>query len=114
MIMVKNVIFCIAKAKIDDPDGEFFPILLGTDRLIELFGILRTMVGNDANVQGLICCSSFLNLPVLQRSQIFWLDTLTGTVHLDASNLMHLRGNPRKFQTAPTTSNLLRGEETLN
>ena len=50
MIMVKNVIFCIAKAKIDDPDGEFFPIQLGTDRLEELFGILRTMVGNDANV----------------------------------------------------------------
>jgi hypothetical protein len=50
MIMVKNIIFCVAKAKIDDPDGEFFPIQLGTDRLEELFGILRTMVGNDANV----------------------------------------------------------------
>ena len=24
MVMVKNVIFCIAKAKTDDPDGEFF------------------------------------------------------------------------------------------
>ena len=111
MIMVKNVIFCIAKAKIDDPDGEFFPILLGTDGLEEPFGILRTRLEMTLM---LICCSSFLDLPVLQRSQIFWLDTLTGTVHLDASNLMHLRGNPRKFQTAPTTSNLLRGEETLN
>ena len=50
MIMVKNVIFCIAKAKIDDPNGDFFPIQLGTDRLEELFGILRTMVGNDSNV----------------------------------------------------------------
>ena len=50
MIMIKNVIFCIAKAKVDDPNGEFFPIQLGTDRLEELFGILRTMVGNDANV----------------------------------------------------------------
>jgi hypothetical protein len=50
MTMVKNVVFCIAKAKIDDPNGKFFLILQGTDRLEELFGILRTMVGNDANL----------------------------------------------------------------
>ena len=50
MIMIKNVFFCVAKAKIDDPDGEFWLILLGTDRLEELFGILRTMVGNDTNL----------------------------------------------------------------
>ena len=50
MIMIKNVLFCVAKAKIDNPDGEFWIILLGTDRLEELFGILRTMVGNDANL----------------------------------------------------------------
>jgi len=31
MIMVKNVLFCVAKAKTDDPDGEFWLILLGTD-----------------------------------------------------------------------------------
>jgi hypothetical protein len=50
MIMIKNILFCVSKAKIDDPDGEFWIILLGTDRLEELFGILRTMVGNDANL----------------------------------------------------------------
>jgi hypothetical protein len=50
MIMIKNVLFSVAKAKIDDLDGEFWIILLGTDRLEELFGILRTMVGNDANL----------------------------------------------------------------
>lgn len=50
MIMIKNVYFCIAKSKIDDPEGSFWIILLGTDRLEELFGILRTMVGNDANL----------------------------------------------------------------
>ena len=50
MIMIKNFLFCVAKAKIDDPDGEFWLILLGTDQLKELFGILRTMVGNDANL----------------------------------------------------------------
>ena len=49
MIMIKNVIFSIAKAKVDDPDGEFWIILLGTDHLKELFGILKTMVGTDAN-----------------------------------------------------------------
>ena len=50
MIMIKNVMFCVAKAKVDDPDGELWIILLATDRLEELFGILRTMVGNDANL----------------------------------------------------------------
>ncbi|KAF8967518.1 hypothetical protein BDZ97DRAFT_1903384 [Flammula alnicola] len=50
MIMIKNAIFCTAKAKVDNPDGEMFIILLGTDQLEELFGILRTMVGNDANL----------------------------------------------------------------
>ena len=49
-IMVKNVFFCIAKAKIDHPMQAFFIVLLGTDRLESLFGILRTMVGNDANL----------------------------------------------------------------
>ncbi|KJA25396.1 hypothetical protein HYPSUDRAFT_53262 [Hypholoma sublateritium FD-334 SS-4] len=50
MIMIKNVVFCVAKMKVNNPNGEFFIILLGTDRLEELFGILRTMVGNDANL----------------------------------------------------------------
>ncbi|KAF9552115.1 hypothetical protein CPC08DRAFT_792038 [Agrocybe pediades] len=50
MIMIKNVYFCVAKAKVDDPDSEFWIILLGTDRLEILFGILRTMIGNDANL----------------------------------------------------------------
>ncbi len=49
-IMIKNVIFCVAKAKIDDPDGKFYIVILGTDRLEELFGILRTMIGNDSNL----------------------------------------------------------------
>ncbi|KJA12558.1 hypothetical protein HYPSUDRAFT_1096618, partial [Hypholoma sublateritium FD-334 SS-4] len=50
VIMVKNIIFCVAKAKNDDMDGKLYIILLGTDRLEELFGILRTMIGNDANL----------------------------------------------------------------
>lgn len=50
IIMIKNVFFCVAKAKVDQPTGQFWIILLGTDRLEVLFGILRTMVGNDANL----------------------------------------------------------------
>jgi hypothetical protein len=50
MIMIKNVFFCVAKTKVDSPEGSFWLMLLGTDRLEELFGILRTMVGNDANL----------------------------------------------------------------
>jgi hypothetical protein len=49
-IMVKNVFFCVAKAKADYPNQPFFIVLLGTDRLESIFGILRTMVGNDANL----------------------------------------------------------------
>jgi len=49
-IMVKNVFFCVAKAKIDHPNQPFFLVLLGTDQLESLFGILHTMVGNDANL----------------------------------------------------------------
>jgi hypothetical protein len=49
-IMIKNVFICVAKAKVDHPFSPFFIVLLGTDRLESLFGILRTMVGNDTNL----------------------------------------------------------------
>jgi len=51
MIMIKNVFFCVAKVKADTANtGKFYLILLGTDRLEELFGILQTMVGNDSGL----------------------------------------------------------------
>ncbi|KJA17189.1 hypothetical protein HYPSUDRAFT_118800, partial [Hypholoma sublateritium FD-334 SS-4] len=50
MIVIKNIIFCVAKAKVDNPSSEFWIVLLGTDRLETLFGILCTMVGNDSNL----------------------------------------------------------------
>jgi hypothetical protein len=50
MIMIKNVLFCVAKANINNADREFWLIFLGTDQLEELFRILRTMVGNDTNL----------------------------------------------------------------
>jgi hypothetical protein len=50
MIMIKNVYFCVAKAKVDNPTGKFYIILLGTDRLEKHFGLVRTSVGTDCNV----------------------------------------------------------------
>ncbi|KAJ8482016.1 hypothetical protein ONZ45_g15109 [Pleurotus djamor] len=50
MIMVKNTYFCVAKTQVDNPKGKFWLVLLGTDRLEVLFGILQTMVGNNANL----------------------------------------------------------------
>ena len=50
ILMVKNIFFCVAKAKIDTPNDDFSIVLLGTDRLENLFGCLRTIIGNDANV----------------------------------------------------------------
>jgi hypothetical protein len=49
-IIIKNIFFCIAKAKMDHPLEPFFIMLLGTDCLKTLFRILRTMIGNDANL----------------------------------------------------------------
>src|SRR5258705_3058813 len=68
MIMIKNVIFCVAKAKVDNPEGEFWLILLGTDRLEELFGILRTMVGNDANLDILQLFSRLAGSPEVSNN----------------------------------------------
>ena len=48
-IMVNNVFFCIAKEKIANPNGKLYIILLGTDQLETSFGILHTIIGNDAN-----------------------------------------------------------------
>ncbi|KAJ7774629.1 hypothetical protein DFH07DRAFT_732410, partial [Mycena maculata] len=50
MIMIKNVYFCVAKTKVDIPEGKFWLILLGTDRLEVFFGLIRTAVGTDSNV----------------------------------------------------------------
>lgn len=53
MTMVKNVYFSVAKAYVANPSGKFWVILLGTDALETLFGTVRTMVGNDTNVDQL-------------------------------------------------------------
>lgn len=53
MLAIKNVYFSVAKFKIDNPAGQFYIILLGTDRLESVFGSVRTMVGNNTNPDGL-------------------------------------------------------------
>ncbi|KAH9179090.1 hypothetical protein EDB89DRAFT_1839799, partial [Lactarius sanguifluus] len=50
MIMIKNVFYCVAKAKDDNPCGNFYPILLGTDCLETFFGLIWTAVSTDTNV----------------------------------------------------------------
>ena len=50
IIMIKNVFFCVAKTKVDNPNGKLYLISLGTDRLETFFGLVRTAVGTDANV----------------------------------------------------------------
>ncbi|KAJ7635427.1 hypothetical protein B0H17DRAFT_1217291 [Mycena rosella] len=62
MIMIKNAFFCVAKAKVDIPDSEFFLILLGTDRLEKLFGLIRTAIGTDSNFDILQFCGRASNL----------------------------------------------------
>jgi hypothetical protein len=49
MIMVKNIYFCVA-IKADNSEGKFWIILLEMDRLKVQYGILCTMIRNDANL----------------------------------------------------------------
>ena len=53
VLMIKNVFFCVAKAKVDIPTSNFYLISLGTDRLETFFGLVRTSIGTDANVDTL-------------------------------------------------------------
>ena len=50
MMMIKNVFFCVAKYKVDIPDGQFYIILLGTDHLKSLFALVRCATGTDSNI----------------------------------------------------------------
>ncbi|KAF8208013.1 hypothetical protein K438DRAFT_2071565 [Mycena galopus ATCC 62051] len=52
-----NTFFCVAKVKVDIPDGEFFLILLGTDRLEVLFGLIRMAIGTDLCTRAIILAS---------------------------------------------------------
>ncbi|KZS91426.1 hypothetical protein SISNIDRAFT_402445, partial [Sistotremastrum niveocremeum HHB9708] len=47
---IKTAYFCVAKVKRDNPKGQLHLMRIGTDALEKLFGIYRTMIGNDTNV----------------------------------------------------------------
>ncbi|KAG7085372.1 hypothetical protein E1B28_002935 [Marasmius oreades] len=47
--MVKNIYFSVGKTKLDNPNADFHVILMGTDGLEKVFGMIRTMVGSDTN-----------------------------------------------------------------
>ncbi|KAK2463010.1 hypothetical protein APHAL10511_004967 [Amanita phalloides] len=49
MLMIKNAYFCVAKVKTWTPEGKFYLILTGTNRLEGTFGVTRTMSGMDHN-----------------------------------------------------------------
>ena len=53
MAMIKNAYFCVAKTQQDDPNGQFWIILLGTDGLEKVFGKVHTMIGSDHHVDQL-------------------------------------------------------------
>ncbi|KAI0337896.1 hypothetical protein BDW22DRAFT_1487987 [Trametopsis cervina] len=53
MTMVKAAYFSVAKTQVANPHSKFWLILLGTDSLEKLFGIVRTMIGNDTNADQL-------------------------------------------------------------
>jgi hypothetical protein len=53
MTMIKNAYFCVAKTQVDDPEGSFWIILLGSDPLEALFGKVRTISGCDSNIDQL-------------------------------------------------------------
>ncbi|KAK0438802.1 hypothetical protein EV421DRAFT_1891895 [Armillaria borealis] len=80
-IMIKNMFFCVAKAKVDDLSGKFWIILLGTDHLEQLFGILHSIVGNN------------MNLDILQL-----VIRLTGTTEVEVSDSKVDHINPASWQ----------------
>ena len=66
-VMIKNVYFCVAKAKVDPNITHFYAILLGTDRLEVTFSILRTIVGNDANADTLQLTTQLSHISEVQN-----------------------------------------------
>jgi hypothetical protein len=50
IIMTKNIYFCVTKTKVKNPDGKFYLISLRADRFETFFGLIRTAVGTNANV----------------------------------------------------------------
>ena len=75
VLMTKNIYFCVAKMKADNPMGKFYLILLGTDRLETLFGLIHIAVGTDANMDTLqlrSCASGLTEVAVILAKHPKW------------------------------------------
>ncbi|TEB27671.1 hypothetical protein FA13DRAFT_1634290 [Coprinellus micaceus] len=75
MMMIKNVFFCVTKAKADNPDSCFFIIQLSTDRIEIHSRILQTMVENDCNLDALQiseCTGVVLNIADILAQKPGW------------------------------------------
>ncbi|KAH9014798.1 hypothetical protein EDB83DRAFT_2508640 [Lactarius deliciosus] len=75
VLMVKNAYFCVAKMKVDNPIVNFYLISLGTDRLETFFGLIRTAVGTDANVDMLqlgSCASGLTEVAAILAEHPEW------------------------------------------
>ena len=50
MTNIKNQYLCVAKTQVDNPNGSWWLILIGTDTLKSLFGQVCKMIGANSNV----------------------------------------------------------------
>ena len=66
-LMIKNVLFCATKEKVQDPNGNMYIILLGMDQLKTSCGILCTMVRNDANANALQLATRLSHVSKIQN-----------------------------------------------
>ncbi len=95
--MIKNIYFCIMKAKVNPGIIKFHAILLGTDWLEVTFSILQTIVGNDVNADTLQLTTWLSHVSKVQNTLalhpewdctphhlklILWLCTRNGTIPL--------------------------------
>jgi len=73
--MIKNIFLCVAKAKTEHPMEPFFIVLLGIDHLETLFEILRTMIGNDSNLDVLqltLCVTATIEVSNILAKHLEW------------------------------------------
>ena len=107
MSMIKNAYFCVGKAQVDNPNGKFFLILLGTDGLEKIFGKVRSMVGNDTNadiiqlanrIDGAVKCVNILELHPEWggEARCLHLGPLQGNANDISSKYDHI--NPRSWK----------------
>ncbi|EJD39950.1 hypothetical protein AURDEDRAFT_70602 [Auricularia subglabra TFB-10046 SS5] len=87
----KNAAFCVAKIKIHMPDGSFYLILMGSDRLEFSFSRVRTLVPNDCNTDVFQCGGR--------------LSTATEMTEILNEHPDWDRGSSRRLHLAPLDSN---------